>query len=195
MRVLIVDDVGYTCHFYARLIESKGHDVFTAPSGAEALRLLADEPAMDVVLTDLMMRDMDGVELFQATEKLRRTTPKEKGAQPEFILMTALNPGHNAQSRELERIAVAKQVGFKHVMFKPLNQSELIRTLEMIESAKPQPPINQQTCHVQHLAELERIVDEILASGDVKTAQSFMEQIEKQTRRVNELIFAMDTLD
>ena len=77
--VLVVDDKRNMVRLMSKVLRDDAQ-VLTAESGGEALRLLAREP-IDVVLSDLMMPDMSGLDVLRAC---RETRP---GA--EFILMTA----------------------------------------------------------------------------------------------------------
>jgi CheY-like chemotaxis protein len=61
-RVLVVDDEPAIRRVIARALTAEGHVVRTAGDGGEALALLEVAPA-DVVLTDLRMPGLDGVEL------------------------------------------------------------------------------------------------------------------------------------
>jgi len=68
-RILVVDDERLFREMYGDALRACGFEVRTAGSGAEALALLAAEPA-DLLLTDLRMPAMDGIAL--AEEALRR---------------------------------------------------------------------------------------------------------------------------
>jgi len=63
-RLLCVDDDGDILKALTALAQSFGYAVDSAPSGAEALELVAEHD-YDVVLTDLRMPGMDGMELMQ----------------------------------------------------------------------------------------------------------------------------------
>jgi two-component system cell cycle sensor histidine kinase/response regulator CckA len=76
-RVLVVDDESVVAHTLNVLFQTE-HDLVVAQSGAEALELLrkplpAGVPIFDVILCDLMMPGMTGMELF---EVLRREHPQ-----------------------------------------------------------------------------------------------------------------------
>jgi two-component system response regulator HydG len=77
--VLVVDDKRNMVRLMSKVLRADA-TVRTAESGADALRLLAREQ-VDVILCDLKMPDMDGLEVLRASKRL----------QPglEFILMTA----------------------------------------------------------------------------------------------------------
>ncbi|MEV2276204.1 response regulator transcription factor [Nocardiopsis sp. NPDC049922] len=64
MRVLVVDDDMQIIRAMRINLRARGHDVDTAPDGASALRLAA-ECHPDVVLLDLGLPDMEGMEVIQ----------------------------------------------------------------------------------------------------------------------------------
>src|SRR5438445_6584606 len=78
-RILVVDDEPAEREGLARLVGQWGYEVETASSGEEALNLIETQhPA--VVLTDLVLPEMDGLTLLQ---KLR-----EPGRPPIVLLVT-----------------------------------------------------------------------------------------------------------
>lgn len=58
-RILIIDDSGFTRRQVRRVLTGLGHEVTEASSGKEGLELL-DSVAPEVVVTDLLMPEMDG---------------------------------------------------------------------------------------------------------------------------------------
>jgi two-component system response regulator HydG len=77
--VLVVDDKKNMVSLMAKVLQADAR-VRTANRGAEALRILENEP-VDVILSDLRMPDMDGIEVLKRCKRIRPET--------EFILMTA----------------------------------------------------------------------------------------------------------
>jgi two-component system response regulator MprA len=73
VRVLLVDDDARSARALARLLEDDGFVVEVATDGAEALRRLAREPAPEVLVTDLLMPEVDGLSLAR---KARESAPK-----------------------------------------------------------------------------------------------------------------------
>ena len=59
--VLIVDDEAHLCELYKQELEYAGYDVVTVQSGSAALAAL-EEHAIDVVVLDIAMPGMDGIE-------------------------------------------------------------------------------------------------------------------------------------
>ncbi|MEK7332227.1 MAG: response regulator, partial [Nitrospirota bacterium] len=78
-RILVIDDEDIVRISCQRALEPEGYDVTAVKSGAAGLRLLENE-AFDLVLTDLKMPDMDGIEV------LRRV--REGWPDTEVILIT-----------------------------------------------------------------------------------------------------------
>ena len=70
LSVLVVDDYPPLASSLAQILDHFGFEAKTANSGAEALRILRDHP-VDILLTDVMMPDMNGVELYRETKKIR----------------------------------------------------------------------------------------------------------------------------
>ena len=72
LRVLIIDDEELLMRSFARIL-ARDHDVTALCSAAEALRRIAEGESWDVILCDLHMPVVDGVEFF---ERLHRTRPE-----------------------------------------------------------------------------------------------------------------------
>ncbi|MCV4776458.1 response regulator, partial [Escherichia coli] len=79
-NILIVDDEQSYRQLLTLVFESDGHSIRTASNGREALELIKAEPA-DVIITDVRMPDMDGIELLKSAREY----------QPDIgvVLMTA----------------------------------------------------------------------------------------------------------
>lgn len=74
MRVLVVDDETAVREAIARALRLDGHDVRVATNGAEALELLAAE-SIDVVVLDVLMPVLDGLETCRELRRRRDRTP------------------------------------------------------------------------------------------------------------------------
>jgi CheY-like chemotaxis protein len=64
-KVLIVDDDVRNVFALASVLESRGMDVLYAETGEEGLRLLDENPDVDLVLMDIMMPELDGYETMK----------------------------------------------------------------------------------------------------------------------------------
>jgi DNA-binding NtrC family response regulator len=108
-RILVVEDDPNHGAMCARLLARKGYRARAITSAREALSLLAQNGEVDLVLADLQMPEMDGIQLLSAV----------KGKYPhiEFIMMT----GYGTVKTAVE----AMQLGASHYIQKPLDHEEL----------------------------------------------------------------------
>jgi two-component system response regulator YesN len=66
--ILVVDDNPSMARALADVLDVKGYIAYAACSGAEALEILRDHP-VDILLTDVIMPEMNGVALYRETRK------------------------------------------------------------------------------------------------------------------------------
>ena len=114
-RVLIVDDHPEHAEVLAEGIEKIGLECRVAGSGEEGLRAL-DEETFDVVITDLVMRDVDGMKILREARKRSDLT--------EVIMVTGYG--------SVESAVKAMQEGAAHYITKPVNLNELRAVLKKI---------------------------------------------------------------
>jgi CheY-like chemotaxis protein len=183
MKILVVDDVGYTRLYLERAISKGGHAVTTAGSGAEALKVLKSDHVVDVVLSDLMMRDMDGVALFQNAAKLERISDDGAAEPPVFVLMTALRPGCNAQQRDVDRINLARQLGFADVLFKPIEQEPLLELLDSIALKRTGKGIDV----IKPANQLRELVGRLSETNNATAAREFLNHVGADLERLRAL--------
>jgi signal transduction histidine kinase/CheY-like chemotaxis protein/HAMP domain-containing protein len=69
-RILLVDDDVRNLFALASLLEDRGLDVVFSETGREALEILRTDPAIDLVLMDIMMPQMDGYETIRAARTM-----------------------------------------------------------------------------------------------------------------------------
>ncbi len=119
-RVLVVDDDLEMRRTLTSALSS--HSVFQAANGTEALRLLKSEP-IDLVVTDLVMPGMDGIETIVA---LRKTFPKLK--------VIAVS-GAADRIRE-SALSAAEQLGINGTLAKPFMPEELITLVDQVLGQK-----------------------------------------------------------
>ncbi|MBD3309089.1 response regulator [candidate division KSB3 bacterium] len=112
-KLLIVDDETIQRDIVCDILEDQGYDVVALGSGAEALEYLQASP-VDVVLTDLRMPGMDGVELLQ----------RIKAVDPEIVVVVITAYG------SVESAVEAMKKGAYHYLSKPLGKEELTLVVE-----------------------------------------------------------------
>src|SRR5688500_3248366 len=107
-NILIVDDEQSYRQLLSLVFEADGHTIRTATNGREALELLQQEPA-DVVISDVRMPDMDGIEMLSSV----RETQPDLGV----VLMTAF--------ASVETAREAFKLGADDFIQKPFDVEEL----------------------------------------------------------------------
>jgi CheY-like chemotaxis protein len=70
-RVLLIEDDLDTGESLKAMLELTGHEVLWAHQGREAIALIQDHPDFNLILTDILMPDMDGLETIQYFHKHR----------------------------------------------------------------------------------------------------------------------------
>jgi two-component system, response regulator YesN len=114
VSVLIVDDHPSMALSLADVLEAKGFIVHAASSGAEALVILQEHP-VDILLTDVIMPEMNGVALYREAKKIK---PR---------LTTFLMTAYSADAL----IEQGMKEGIKTVLNKPLDIELLIMMLKV----------------------------------------------------------------
>lgn len=182
MKVLVVDEVGYTCYVHTRLLEELGYEVICASSGFEALSILEMDSKIKIMFSELVMRELDGLDLFLKVQKQERYNDDGQLDSPMFFLLTSLQPGNQSHSRQLERLELAKKLGITGVIYKTRDREELKQAFghnlksalgELSESA----PLDIHT-PAQHLCE---IITDIIESKNLEAAEEFFDLIKSQT--------------
>jgi diguanylate cyclase (GGDEF)-like protein len=154
--ILSVDDRAINREFLATLLTYAGHAVVSAGNGIEALAALRAQP-IDLVITDILMPGMDGVEL---AERMRDDAAI---AHVPIIFYTATY-------RATEARALGESCGVHSVLSKPAEPQEILdAVMQALGGTPPQtatgpaPSRSQQSLarlptHVRHLTELHALL-------------------------------------
>lgn len=74
-KILVADDNEDFLELICDVLESDDHDVVTAKNGREAIKLLDQNISYDLVITDLLMPDIDGIGVIQFVNKMDKKPP------------------------------------------------------------------------------------------------------------------------
>ena len=107
--ILVVDDDSASGDIVARLLAREGYATRVASSGVEALRILRTE-AIDLILLDVMMPGMDGLQVCAALHAEHSRIP--------IILLTAKDDTNTR--------AEGMHLGVTEFLTKPINRAELL---------------------------------------------------------------------
>ncbi|MBM4085406.1 MAG: sigma-54-dependent Fis family transcriptional regulator [Planctomycetes bacterium] len=108
VRILVVDDEELSRNYLREALTSRGYEVVTASGGSEAIGLARDQ-AFDVVITDLVMPGIDGLDLVSLVKDIR--------PQTSVVLVTAY--------ATVERAAEAMERGASDFIHKPLQADQI----------------------------------------------------------------------
>ncbi len=110
-RVLLVDDEVAHLKTLERVFSREGYDVLTADGGDAALDILRQDD-IDLVITDLMMPDTDGIDLLKLVKTLKPDV--------EVILMTAFGT--------VERAVEGMKEGAYDFISKPIKKQTIVKS-------------------------------------------------------------------
>ena len=116
-RILVVDDDAAIRSVMRRCLALDGHDVEEARTGREALKRFRAE-LMDLVITDLYMPDMDGLEFT------RRLLQDFVGTKV-IAMSGGAAMSNEALQQPADALAVARQLGAVAALAKPFSVAEL----------------------------------------------------------------------
>jgi two-component system, NtrC family, response regulator AtoC len=135
--ILVVDDEPDVLRYMKTILEVDAYRVSTARSGQEALQLVKEDPPPDLVLLDLLMPQLDGL---QTLEQIRQVRPALK------VVMLSC-------STEPRQVVQAIRMGAQDYIAKPFQKSELDAVLKHYLKLAPVPaePVLQQAEIIEDL--------------------------------------------
>lgn len=119
-KILLVDDSRTSRSIVRHLVALDGHEVFEAEDAEGALALLQAELGIDVLLCDVNMPEVSGVELL---EKLQRLSLP---ALPAIFILTA-----NLQRPDVQAM---KRLGARGYFTKPLRKAHFEQALQSLDA-------------------------------------------------------------
>jgi CheY-like chemotaxis protein len=117
-EILVIDDDSSVRQFFRQVLEGAGYGVAEASSAKEGLSHLKGHP-VDVIITDILMPDMDGLEL---TWRLHQQYPNVK--------VVAVSGGQ----RDIDYCSVARFFGAQETLLKPVPSHRLLDVVNRLVS-------------------------------------------------------------
>ena len=177
LDVLLVEDHKINQMLAVTLLQRWGHSVTVADNGQLALERLA-ERAFDVVLMDMMMPVMDGLE---ATRRLRLIESQGDGRHQIIIAMTA-----NAMESDRQRCLDA---GMDDYISKPISAPELQQKLQHYGQTAVAEPAPVAVSDFSYADALTTVDPEVVAI----IAQAFIDQWPGDQKKLRDGLAAGDT--
>jgi len=115
-HILIIDDDPAVRNVFTQLLESKNYSVETASEGKEGLNRM-ESRLPDLIITDIMMPEMDGLELVQTIRQISPDLP-----------IIAISGG--MQTAAMNFLPLAEKFGACKVFEKPVGLAKLLGAVE-----------------------------------------------------------------
>lgn len=115
-RILVIDDDEQIRIMFRNMLERDGYEVICASNGKEGIRLYRENPA-DLIITDLIMPEKDGMEIIM---ELKRDFPEVK-------LIAVSGGGHIKPD---EYLSIANLLGAQCSFTKPFERDEILKAVK-----------------------------------------------------------------
>ncbi|MFE8600551.1 GGDEF domain-containing response regulator [Archangium violaceum] len=156
--ILVVDDDNFFRQLASDMLSRKGYLVVPAANAAQALEAATHE-TFDIVITDLVMPELDG---FGLTGKLRERDPEQ-----EVILVT--------QRTDVKGSAMALSAGVAVVLAKPVDESDLLlaveRAMERVQLRRERSKLQTENLEFARYQNLHQRCLELLSQPDLEWLQ------------------------
>ncbi len=115
MSILIVEDNPVTVRVIDHILKKRGYDIIVVNSGEDALEQLQSNPQIELIMTDVMMPGMNGLELISEIRK------KPEWKDTPIIVCTVM--------ADVETVRKAAEVGCRHFAVKPIKPAQLLEKI------------------------------------------------------------------
>jgi putative two-component system response regulator len=145
VKILLVEDDSLLLEVMRSILEVEGYELFPAPNGKQALDLfVAIKP--DLVVSDIMMPEMDGYELLESV----RSTPQ--GVTVPFLFLSART--------ERNDVSRARSLGVDDYLFKPFDAPELVNAVRARLDRRRQVELfDTRAAHLQTVIMLANVIE------------------------------------
>jgi len=123
-KILVMDDAVDICSTLYERLTMEGYQVWTAPDGRKGLQLYHDHQ-VDLVITDILMPEVDGLEVVRTLRHLSPSLP-----------IMVMSGGAN---RDLDFLIEAKEFGATRTISKPFRLEEIVVMVHDLLDSIPRP--------------------------------------------------------
>ncbi|MBR9970730.1 response regulator transcription factor [Magnetospirillum sulfuroxidans] len=122
-RILIVEDTRLMRDSLVDVLTELGHQAITAENGAEGVNMIASGETFDLIITDIIMPEMDGIEAILEIQTMCPQTP-----------IIAISGG-SARLEKTAGLDTAKRLGAVAVLEKPFEIDALLAAIAVATKA------------------------------------------------------------
>lgn len=116
--ILVIDDEEQYRDYLTRLLENKGYEVCSADNGITGEEKIKQHTP-DLIITDIVMPDKEGVEFIQNLREFDKSTP-----------IIAISGGNRVNAYSY--LALSKKLGANAILAKPFSSSDLLSTINKL---------------------------------------------------------------
>jgi putative two-component system response regulator len=145
IKILLVEDDAPLLEVMRCLLEAEGYEVCPAVNGKQALELF-DTCQPDLVISDIMMPEMNGYELLESIRTLKQ------GITVPFLFLSART--------ERSDVDLARSLGVDDYLFKPFDASELINAVRArLDRRRIVELFDTRSAHLQTVIMLANVIE------------------------------------
>lgn len=172
-HIVVVDDDELNRDMLSLMLQRAGYEVTAARNGNDALKKIGqpenDENTFDLLLTDMMMPGLSGMELIDRLKKMEQDIP--------VLAMTSY--GHKSMIVELMR------KGCSDFIEKPINEKDLLHRIQLVFEKTEKARIEKNQNSIQLIAEKEHLNRKI---------EFYEYQSDKLKKQINSAVNAYQSL-
>jgi putative two-component system response regulator len=144
-KILLVEDDSLLLEVMRSILEVEGYEMYLAPNGKQALDLFVSIKP-DMVISDIMMPEMDGYELLEAV----RATPH--GVTVPFLFLSARTARGD--------VSRARSLGVDDYLFKPFDAPELVNAVRSrLDRRRMVELFDTRAAHLQTVIMLANVIE------------------------------------
>ena len=120
MKILIVDDDDVVRQLILKILKSENYEVIQAVNGKDALNVLTEQKNIQLVITDLIMPEMEGIETINHVKK-------------EFPHIKILAISGGGKGSPYSYLNIAKRLGADSTLSKPFVKQQLLDAINELD--------------------------------------------------------------
>jgi len=168
MAVLIVEDNPISATVLEHTLDKYGYETLTARDGEEALEFLESHPEIELVVTDIVMPNNDGIQLVRTIKN------RPEWSEIPILVCTSINPGSLNGSVSMQSL---------EYVFKPIRSKTLMQKVNKA-LAQQKPPLQKPDQTMSEIGMDAQAFNEILEEFS-KVVKDKVNLLEREIKHVS----------